>query len=105
MYLELEAGAYGEDHAERAQLVRYAQGRAARRFNILFDDAHTVLIGDTPNDVQAALQVGVHVIGVATGSSDREQLRRAGATVVLTELEPDLTRRSINQLLLMKNST
>lgn len=104
VYLDLEAGAYGEDHAERAQLVRYAQGRAAQRFNMLFDDAHTVLIGDTPNDVQAALQVGVQVIGVATGSNDREQLRCAGATVVLAELEPDLTRQSIN-LLLMKNST
>ncbi len=103
VYLDLEAGAYGEDNPERAQLVRYAQGRAAKRFNILFDDAHTVLIGDTPNDVRAALQAGVHVIGVATGSSDREELRRAGATVVLTELEPDLARKSIN--LLLKNST
>lgn len=103
-YLDLEAGAYGEDHAERAQLVRYAQARAAQRFGTSFDDAHTLLIGDTPNDVRAALQIGVNVIGVATGSSDREQLRRAGATVVLAELEPDLARHSIKQLLL-RNST
>lgn len=103
-YLDLEAGAYGEDHAERAQLVRYAQARAAQRFGASFDDAHTLLIGDTPNDVRAALQIGVNVIGVATGSSDREQLRRAGATVVLAGLEPDLARHSIKQLLL-RNST
>lgn len=76
VYLDLEAGAYGEDHAERAQLVRYAQGRAAQRFTMLFDDAYTVLIGDTPNDVRAASQAGIHIIGVATGSSCAAPERR-----------------------------
>lgn len=99
-YLELEAGAYGEDHADRAELVRYAQGRAAQCFGTSFDNSHTLLIGDTPNDVRAALQAGVNVLGVATGSSNHEQLRRAGADIVLTELEPDLAQRSIKQLLL-----
>jgi phosphoglycolate phosphatase len=97
-YLDIEAGACGEDHADRARLVPRAQRRAARRFGVSFDNAHTVLIGDTPNDVRAALDAGVQVIGVATGYSDAERLRRAGARIVLPQLAPETTRRSIDLL-------
>ena len=97
-HLELAAGAYGDDHADRADLVCCAQVRAARHFGVSFDNAHTVLIGDTPNDVRAALEAGVHVIAVATGDSSAEQLHRAGARIVLAELDPERTRRSIEQL-------
>lgn len=97
-HLDLDAGAYGDDHADRAELVRCAQLRAARRFGVSFDNARTVLIGDTPNDVRAALDAGVHVIAVATGFSDAEQLHRAGARIVLAGLDPERTRRSIEHL-------
>lgn len=98
-YLDLEVGAYGEDHSDRTQLVRYAQVRQLSA-SVHHSTMNTRCSSATPNDVRAALQIGVNVIGVATGSSDLEQLRRAGATVVLTELEPDLTRHYIKQLLL-----
>jgi phosphoglycolate phosphatase len=52
-----------------------------------FDGAATVLIGDTPLDIEAALAAGARAIGVATGSSQAADLLAAGAHAVL----PDLT--------------
>ena len=50
-------------------------------------DQHTVLIGDTPKDVEAALTAGLRVIAVASGKSDESELMEAGAPVAV----PDLT--------------
>jgi phosphoglycolate phosphatase len=86
-YLDLDASAYGNDHADRAQLVAIAQHRAFDRTGVTFDDAHTVLIGDTTNDVHAAATAGVRAIAVTTGKSTADDLTAAGARVVL----PDLT--------------
>jgi phosphoglycolate phosphatase-like HAD superfamily hydrolase len=82
-YLDLEAGAYGDDRTERAELVIMAQERAGQRTGVTFDNHATVLIGDTPNDVHAGLTAGVRVIGVATGKTSVEELREAGATWVV----------------------
>jgi phosphoglycolate phosphatase len=78
-FLDLEAGAYGDDHQERAELVAIAQQRAKKRTGVEFGNDATVVIGDTPNDVAAALAAGVQVVGVATGKTTLEQLREAGA--------------------------
>lgn len=95
-YLDLAAGAYGNDHTDRARLVAIAQERASERARASFDNAHTVLIGDTPNDIQAATSAGVRVIGVATGKSSPDDLTAAGAPVVLTDLtDPAHTARLI----------
>lgn len=79
-FLDLDAGAYGDDHADRTELVAVAQQRAALRAGLAFNKDNTVLIGDTPNDVAAAQTAGVHVIGVATGKTSADELREAGAT-------------------------
>ncbi len=96
-YVDFEAGGYGADHTDRAELVHHAQDRATRHFGHPFDNAHTVLVGDTPNDVRAARAAGVHVIGIATGGSDVGQLRAAGAEAVLATLEAG-TMRKLMQL-------
>jgi phosphoglycolate phosphatase len=85
-FLDLEAGAYGDDHQERVELVAIAQQRASERTGTEFGSANTVLIGDTPNDVAAGLAAGVRVVGVATGKTDLEELRAAGATWVVDEV-------------------
>jgi len=52
-----------------------------------FAGRSTVVIGDTPLDVEAALVSGAVSVAVATGQFSEADLRAAGADVVL----PDLT--------------
>ncbi len=85
-YLDLASSAYGDDHTERAELVTIAQQRAVERTASTFDNQHTVLIGDTPKDVEAARTAGVRVIGVASGKSDESDLMEAGAPVTISDL-------------------
>ena len=88
--LDLCIGAYGDDHEVRAELVHVARRRAAAvhgRSPSDFDGTATVLIGDTPLDVEAAIATGARAVGVATGSYNEGDLAAAGAHVVL----PDLT--------------
>ncbi len=88
--LELCIGAYGDDHEVRAELVHLARRRAAAvhgRGAGAFAGASTVVIGDTPLDVEAALATGARAVGVATGSYSARELMLAGAHAVL----PDLT--------------
>lgn len=85
-FLDLEAGAYGNDHQERVELVSIAQRRASERAGVEFGNDATVLIGDTPNDVAAGLAAGVRVIGMATGKTSVDELREAGATWVVGEV-------------------
>ncbi|MGH3742662.1 MAG: haloacid dehalogenase-like hydrolase [Micromonosporaceae bacterium] len=57
-HLDLHASAYGDDHSDRAKLVAIAQARATGRFGVAFPNENTVLIGDTPKDVHAAIAAG-----------------------------------------------
>jgi phosphoglycolate phosphatase-like HAD superfamily hydrolase len=85
-YLDLDSGAYGDDDASRPALVAITQRRAMERTGTPFDNGHTVLIGDTPSDVLAALTAGVRVIAVASGKSSEDELRAAGAVTVISGL-------------------
>ncbi|MFF0149138.1 phosphoglycolate phosphatase-like HAD superfamily hydrolase [Amycolatopsis sulphurea] len=85
-YLDFESSAFGDDHAERPELVQIARRRAEAQTRDRFDNAHVVVIGDTRNDVKAALTAGVRVIGVATGKSSEADLRAVGATEVVARL-------------------
>jgi phosphoglycolate phosphatase len=90
-------GAYSEDGELREALPPAAR----RRFADLFDQQprRTILIGDTPRDIQAANATGCDFIGVATGPYGRDVLEHAGARVVLSRLEPaDDLRRMITAL-------
>lgn len=85
-YLDLAAGAYGDDDQDRAKLVRIAQQRADERTGVTFGNEATLLIGDTPKDVEAGLAAGVRVIGVATGKTTADELHQAGATEIAADL-------------------
>jgi phosphoglycolate phosphatase len=85
-HLNLEIGAYGTDDDIRANLVGFARRRAEEQLGQRFDTDRIVLIGDTPNDVRAALVNGVRIVAVATGIDSRDDLLNAGAAIVLDNL-------------------
>ncbi len=86
-FLDLRVGAYGDAHEIRADLVPLARARAAAAYGGDFAGRATVLIGDTPLDIEAAQLAGARSIAVATGGSSAAELAAAGADTVL----PDLT--------------
>lgn len=85
-YVDFDAGAYGADGEDRAGLVPVAQHRAEQKTGQAYGKANTVLVGDTLRDVQAGLVGGARVVAVATGTDSEEDLRSAGAHIVLPNL-------------------
>jgi phosphoglycolate phosphatase len=108
-FLELDIGAYGETHEARSELVHVARERARAATGTGTGDGEgdgtgegfaggeglagggfagelTVLIGDTPLDVAAALATGARAVGVASGGYTETDLAGAGAHVVLPDL-------------------
>jgi phosphoglycolate phosphatase len=62
---------------------RYADGKA----ETLIAEGAALYVGDTPNDVRAALRAETAIAAVATGPHTADELHDAGATVVLESLE------------------
>ncbi|HEY4462001.1 MAG TPA: haloacid dehalogenase-like hydrolase [Streptosporangiaceae bacterium] len=85
-HLDLDIGAYGDTHEVRAELVHVARERAAAATGADFGGESTVLVGDTPLDVAAALATGARAVGVATGDYPEADLAAAGAHTVLRDL-------------------
>lgn len=85
-HLDLDAGAYGDEHAIRGELVDLARTRAAAAYGMDFGGAATVLVGDTPLDVEAALSAGARAVAVATGRFGFAELAASGAHAVLPDL-------------------
>jgi phosphoglycolate phosphatase len=87
--LDLAIGAYGDMDEVRAGLVQVARERAAAAAGLGgadFGGEATVLVGDTPLDVAAALATGARAVGVATGNFTEQELIAAGAHAVLPDL-------------------
>jgi phosphoglycolate phosphatase-like HAD superfamily hydrolase len=85
--LDLRVGAYGDSHEIRADLVPLARANATAAYGADFSGPATVLVGDTPLDVEAALVAGARAVAVASGEFSVADLEAAGADAVL----PDLT--------------
>lgn len=77
-------GGFGDEHADRAKIVRAALA-AAKEMGIEAEDGGICLVGDTPFDVAAGRTVGIPVIGVASGQYGEESLRSAGATFTVAD--------------------
>jgi phosphoglycolate phosphatase len=52
----------------------------------LLDEGAHVYVGDTPNDMRAGVASGATTVAVTTGPHDGDELRAAGAAVVLSSL-------------------
>ena len=84
-----QLGAYGSDHATRAELPAIAAARAESHFGRRPSGAEIVIIGDTPADVTCGNGVGARAIGVATGAYTTDDLTAAGAYAAFTDLSDE----------------
>lgn len=83
-YLDMSAGAYGDDDGHRPALVPIAQSRASASYATDFNRRNTILIGDSPADIATAVTGGARVIAVAAGGTPTAEL--TGADLVLNDL-------------------
>ncbi|MGH3628815.1 MAG: haloacid dehalogenase-like hydrolase, partial [Sciscionella sp.] len=86
-FFEFDVGGYGEDSEDRSELVPIAQRRASIAHRQAFDKNNTILIGDTPRDVEAGRRGGARVLAVASGVHSAAQLHAAGQASVLEDLQ------------------
>jgi phosphoglycolate phosphatase-like HAD superfamily hydrolase len=84
--LDFAVGGYGDDGSDRADLVRQARKRASQKYGHDFAGTRAVVIGDTPHDVRGALDADALAVGVASGKNTADELREAGAHIVLASL-------------------
>lgn len=91
-----DTGGFGEESAIRSDLVPVAVSKASAKAGTPISPARSVVIGDTPLDVEAGRVNGTRTVGVATGPYECRQLQDAGADLVFPALSaPD----AVGQLL------
>lgn len=71
---------------KRADLVPIAMARDAARRGRALRGHQVTIIGDTPHDVECGKAHGCRVLGVATGHTSQDELRRHGADLTLADL-------------------
>ncbi len=71
---------------KRYQIVEQSLSRMEDFWRVTYDRSIVYVVGDTPSDVAAALEVGAVPVAVTTGSYTEESLRAAGASIVLPDL-------------------
>ncbi|HZD03989.1 MAG TPA: HAD hydrolase-like protein, partial [Longimicrobiales bacterium] len=79
-------GGFGSDHEIREHLPGIAIRRARDAFGAAFHRRDVVIVGDTPRDVACGRHEGTRTLGVATGHHDADELREAGADLVVADL-------------------
>ena len=78
---------FAADGEARELIVRAALRRASERLGRTVDPRDTLVVGDTPRDIEAAQAAGCRVLAVATGRFGIDELRTCGADVVLPTLD------------------
>ena len=79
-------GAFGDVVHERNHLLADALSQVRACSGLAAEASHAIIIGDTPLDIGVALAGGARSVGVATGSHTVDDLRAAGADLVLEDL-------------------
>jgi phosphoglycolate phosphatase-like HAD superfamily hydrolase len=85
-FLRLDCAVGGEDADTRPELVGVAWSRAHTVCGRSYGPEDTVIVGDTPSDVETAQSNRCRLVAVATGNTSVKQLRKAGADVVLEDV-------------------
>ena len=79
-------GAFGDDSADRNDLVPVAVRRARECGAPDLSAEHILVVGDTPHDIACAHAAGAVPVAVATGGFTADQLRGYGADIVFQDL-------------------
>ncbi len=82
-----QIGGFGDDSANREELIKLALERAKEQHFFQFDEKKVFVIGDTPKDISAAKKFHLQTIGIATGLYSKQNLFDAGADFVLDNLQ------------------
>jgi phosphoglycolate phosphatase-like HAD superfamily hydrolase len=90
-------GAFGSDHADRAELPPLALRRASQHVEQPFSAEQTVIIGDTRHDIHCAQAAGIRSVAVCTGRFSRSELAAHTPDVLLNNLSDG--RRFIERIL------
>ncbi len=86
-------GGFGSDAEDRTELPATARRRAGAK-GTPYPRAHTVVVGDTPNDIACAHADGVRCVAVTTGPFSAHELRQADLVISgLRELPALVVRR------------
>jgi phosphoglycolate phosphatase-like HAD superfamily hydrolase len=85
-YLDFDVGGFGSDNRHRPSLVEVARAKAEGKYGTAFAGPATVLVGDTPLDVDAGRAGGARVVAVATGPYEVAEREATGADAVLADL-------------------
>jgi phosphoglycolate phosphatase len=80
------SGAFGSDDEDRNKLLPFAVNRFEEMFDKRIDIEKSIVIGDTPRDVECAHIYGAVCIGVATGPYSIDELTEAKADYVVKDL-------------------
>ena len=80
-----EVGGYGSDHEVREHLPAIALERAFEAWGVTFPPESTVIVGDTPRDVECGKYAGTRTVAVATGRPRRGLLEATGADAVFDD--------------------
>ena len=80
-------GVFGDEAETRRGLPPLAHSRYQDLFGHQIQPSETIVIGDTPKDVDCAHNAGCRAIAVATGMSSIDDLRETGADLVIDSLE------------------
>lgn len=85
-YLNLAAGAYGDDHHRRIHLVAIAAERARQVYAREFSPHEIVVVGDTPHDIECGWHNGARTVAVATGPYTLDDLAAHQPDALLPDL-------------------
>ncbi len=80
------AGAFGSDDEDRNNLLPIAVRRFEEMLQISIDIRDCIIVGDTPRDVECAHIYGAKCFGVATGPYTVDDLIKAQADYVVSDL-------------------
>ncbi len=91
-----DLGGYGDDASTRADVLRIGAERCDPSRSL-----PVIVVGDTPHDVRAAIDIGAQCVAVPTGTYKAEALVEAGAHRLLEALDATLVD-ALSEMLAMQ---